>query len=165
MECIFVIGFIVVASVYLYQTQVGKEVWCENCNKWSQMNLQASLIRGYICPHCKWINQEKQGTCPTCGWYGRYINKTISRRGPFKKVDRTPITPFYGWQEEYWAYEETIQCPKHGTFTAYTSVDASRSPVSKIQDQSDAADYGYEDEDQYYDSRERDDDYHPRGLY
>ncbi len=171
MECIFVLALVIGAVIYFYQTQIGKMAWCENCNKWSQMTMQTAPIKGYICPNCKWINQEKYGACPTCGWYGKYQNGTLSRRGPFKKVDRTPVTPFWGVQEEYWAYEVRIQCPKHGIFTAYIPVDAYQTvqrPQQKDYDDSYCEEDRYDDENRYYDDTEQkyyDDEYHPRGLY
>ncbi|HNK63009.1 MAG TPA: hypothetical protein PLE14_03105 [Anaerolineales bacterium] len=116
-----IIGFAIYKFVDAQNNQIK---WCEKCNSWQKMKRRIGEVEGWDCPNCRWTNQNSLGACPTCGWHQRYENRTVSHRGPFRKIDRTPVTPFWGVQEEYWAYEERIQCPKHGIFTAYIPVDA-----------------------------------------
>lgn len=124
MDCfIIVLGLIIAGVIYFSQSVIGKVMWCEKCNSWEKMTLTSGQIKGWVCPKCNWINQQTLGCCPTCNWYQRYENRTVSHRGPFRKVDRTPVTLFWGIQEEYWVYEDEIDCPKHGVFTAYIPAD------------------------------------------
>jgi hypothetical protein len=144
---LLVFAGLIIIGIGLINSYNNKEKWCEKCNTWQRMSRMSGQITGWNCPNCKWINQEKYGSCPTCGWYGRYENGTISRRGPFRKIDRTPVTPFWGVQEEYWAYEEKIMCPKHDIFTAYIPASANQ---TSYQEQYDDYDDRY-DEDAFYD--------------
>jgi hypothetical protein len=158
---LFFVGAIFIGFA-LIQAYNFKEKWCEKCNTWQKMSRMSGQIAGWSCSKCRWINQEKYGACPTCGWYGKFVNGTVSRRGPFRKVDRTPVTTFWGVQEEYWAYEEHIKCPKHGLFTAYLPVDAYQTSYQHRQESY----YDEQYEDQYYGEdgnydREADN----RGLY
>jgi hypothetical protein len=156
-----------VAGVFYFGREIinwynFKIVWCEKCNTWQKMSRMSGQIVGWSCPRCNWINQQKNGACPTCGWYGKYENGVVSRRGPFRKVDRTPVTPFWGIQEVYWAYEVKLKCPKHGVFTAcipaYSYENHNQVHLDDFEDQY--------DENLYYDEQDRyDDDYHPTSLY
>lgn len=141
MGFIIVLAGIIVGVIYISQTVVGKIMWCEKCNSWPNMKMQSGQISGWVCPACKWINQQLSGSCPTCNWHQKYENRTVSHRGPFRKVDRTPVTPFWGAQEEYWAYEEKIQCPKHGIFTVYIPADVYNNSRQSNYDKVDFYDY------------------------
>jgi hypothetical protein len=152
---------VIFAAFWLIDLYNHQEKWCEKCNTWQTMSRLSGQISGWKCGKCQWINQEKYGACPTCGWYGKFANGTISRRGPFRKVDRTPVTPFWGVQEEYMAYEEKIKCPKHGIFTAYVPANTYQSSRHSQPDNTD---------EQYDDQFSRDDDNYDiqadnRGLY
>jgi hypothetical protein len=98
------------------------ELWCENCNTWNEMRVQRSPLKGFVCPNCGWLNQEKKG-CPRCHWYPRFEKGTLARRGPFQKVDKKDVTFFWGIEERYYVFEEFNLCPKHGEFRACIPAD------------------------------------------
>jgi len=169
MFCGVAIVVVIVGIGNLYSMFVGQIMWCEKCNTWQKMILQTGQINGWVCPKCNWLNQRGHmlGTCPTCGWYQKYESRTVSHRGPFRKVERKDINLFYGIQTEYWVYEEKINCPKHGVFTALIPVNVYQNSQANSQDdyeEDDYDDYDYDDydsrEDDYYDSEAEN-----RGLY
>jgi hypothetical protein len=150
MECIIVLVIIIIGVIYLNETVVGKIWWCEKCNSWSKMKFKPGQINGYVCLNCNWLNQGGVlGSCPTCGWHEKYENRTVSHQGPFRKIDRTDINLFYGVQTEHWIYEEKINCPKHGVFTALIPVDVyERSGRNNNNyDEMDYMNYDYDDDD------------------
>jgi hypothetical protein len=112
--CLIVFGIVGVIAYIV--NQQPKEKWCENCNKWSEMEHQTGNLSGYVCPNCKWLNQETYG-CPKCGWYGKYENGLISRRGPFLNRQKRSISATWYEIIEEDVYEEVVLCPKHGEFT------------------------------------------------
>ena len=114
---------LILLTVIAWKNYLFMDAWCEKCNSWQRMSKRYGEIPGAECPNCHWINQQKEGSCPKCWWYGKYENTAISKRGPFKKFERTDVNLFYGVQEEYWVYEVTIKCPKHGNYTAYVSAE------------------------------------------
>lgn len=152
MECIIGLIVIIIGIVYLSETVVGKMMWCEKCNSWEKMKMKSGEISGWNCPSCDWINQKQLGSCPTCNWYEKYEIKTVSHRGPFKKVDSQNIDMFYAVDTTYYAYEEKIECPKHGVFTAYIPVDVYESSVSQRNTYFEKNNY-HDEQDDYEDDR------------
>ena len=110
-------GIFIFASIY--NSYMYKIKWCEKCNTWEKMERLSGNISGWTCPKCKWIVQDNPYGCPSCGWYGKYENGLISRRGPFRKEDKELVNPMWGWKTVYMAFEERIRCPKHGEFVVY----------------------------------------------
>src|SRR5688500_7941568 len=81
--------FVVIIAFVIYlvvDAQNNQIKWCERCNSWQKMKRRSGEIDGWNCPNCKWTNQKTLGSCPSCGWYQRYENRTVSHRGPFHKV-------------------------------------------------------------------------------